>query len=118
MGRVAGLTYGVDLLGATLGSLLAAAFLVPVLGIFQTCLLVALINVTVLALLVISYYDRPERKEFVFLRILLGGLIGGAIGYAVGYFGKCVSGVCPLTSDPILSTLIGILIGIILAAKK
>ncbi|MFQ5952645.1 MAG: hypothetical protein ACE5JK_04475, partial [Candidatus Omnitrophota bacterium] len=59
MGRVAGLTYGVDLLGACLGSLLAAAFLVPVLGVFQTCFLVALINVIVLALLLISYKTRP-----------------------------------------------------------
>ncbi len=53
-GRVAGLTYGLDLLGACAGSLLAAAFLVPILGIFQTCLLAALINVTVLAALLVS----------------------------------------------------------------
>ncbi|RKY42757.1 MAG: hypothetical protein DRP85_01740 [Candidatus Makaraimicrobium thalassicum] len=51
VGRIAGLSYGLDLLGACAGSFLAAAFLVPVLGIFQTCFLVALINVTVLAIL-------------------------------------------------------------------
>lgn len=51
MGRVAGLTYGLDLLGACLGSLLAAALLIPVLGIFQTCFLTALINTVVLVLL-------------------------------------------------------------------
>jgi spermidine synthase len=51
MGRVAGLTYGLDLLGACLGSLLAAAFLIPILGIFQTCFLVAFINFIVLAIL-------------------------------------------------------------------
>jgi spermidine synthase len=54
VGRVAGLTYGLDLLGACIGSLLAAAFLVPVLGIFQTCFLVAMINATVLVLLNLS----------------------------------------------------------------
>jgi spermidine synthase len=53
LGRVAGLSYGLDLLGACAGSFLAAAFLIPILGIFQTCFLVALINVTVLARLLI-----------------------------------------------------------------
>ncbi len=52
VGRVAGLSYGLDLLGACLGSFLAAAFLVPVLGIFQTCFMVALINLAVLGILV------------------------------------------------------------------
>ncbi|MBD3427280.1 MAG: hypothetical protein GF409_08710 [Candidatus Omnitrophica bacterium] len=55
IGRTAGLSYGLDLLGACVGALLAAAFLVPVLGIFGTCFLTALINVTVLALLLLSY---------------------------------------------------------------
>jgi len=51
VGRVAGLSYGLDLLGACLGSFLAAAFLVPVLGIFQTCFMAALINLAVLGIL-------------------------------------------------------------------
>jgi predicted membrane-bound spermidine synthase len=38
----AGTLYGADLLGGCLGALLGAAFLVPVLGIPQTCALVAL----------------------------------------------------------------------------
>lgn len=54
LGRVAGRSYGLDLLGACIGALLAVAFLVPILGIFQVCLLVALINVTVLAVLILS----------------------------------------------------------------
>lgn len=58
MGRVAGLSYGLDLFGACLGALLASAFLVPILGIFQTCFLAALINVTVLTLLLLA----PGRK--------------------------------------------------------
>ncbi len=52
-GRVAGLSYGLDLLGACLGSFLAAAFLVPILGIFETCFLAAFINTIVLILLTI-----------------------------------------------------------------
>ena len=53
VGRSAALSYGLDLFGACVGSFLAAAFLVPVLGVFGACLLVAMINVTVLAVLLI-----------------------------------------------------------------
>lgn len=45
------------------------------------------------------------------MKILLGIIIGGAIGFAIGYFRKCASGVCPLTSNPLISTIIGALIG-------
>ena len=54
-GSVAGLSYGVDLLGACLGALLAGAFLVPVIGIPETCFWVAIINLTVFLLLIFSY---------------------------------------------------------------
>jgi spermidine synthase len=57
-GRVAGLSYGLDLLGACLGALLAAAILIPVLGIFKTCYLAALINTTVLGLLLAAIFGR------------------------------------------------------------
>jgi phage shock protein E len=52
------------------------------------------------------------------VKIVLGIIIGGAIGFAVGYFGKCVSGVCPLTSNPIISSIIGALIGALLMMQK
>ncbi|EKD27749.1 MAG: hypothetical protein ACD_79C00592G0001 [uncultured bacterium] len=45
------------------------------------------------------------------MTIILGAIIGGAVGFAIGYFGKCTSGACPLTSNPIISTIIGIAIG-------
>ena len=51
------------------------------------------------------------------MKIALGVLIGGAIGFAIGYFGKCTSGVCPLTSNPIVSTIIGAIIGLMLTIK-
>ena len=54
LGAVAGLSYGLDLLGACAGSFLAAAFFVPVLGIFQTCFLAALVNLTVMAALLLN----------------------------------------------------------------
>lgn len=52
------------------------------------------------------------------MRIILGILAGGVIGFAAGYFGRCASGTCPLTSNPIISTIIGISIGIMLALAK
>ena len=45
------------------------------------------------------------------MKVLFGAVMGGVIGFAVGYFGKCVSGACPLTSNPVVSTIIGVLVG-------
>jgi len=52
------------------------------------------------------------------MKILLGALIGGIIGFAVGYFGKCSSGACPLTRNPIVSASIGALLGAFIAAGR
>ena len=52
------------------------------------------------------------------MKIILGIVIGGAIGFGIGYFGKCVSGACPLTSNPIISTIIGATIGAVIAAGR
>jgi spermidine synthase len=43
-GRAAGLLYGADLVGGCVGALVSAVFLVPVLGIPQTCAAVALVG--------------------------------------------------------------------------
>lgn len=51
-GRVAGLLYGADLVGGCVGAVLASALLVPILGIPQTCLAVALVGLAGLAVLV------------------------------------------------------------------
>lgn len=48
VGRVAGLSYGVDLFGSCLGALLTGAILIPILGIPRTCLAISLINLAVL----------------------------------------------------------------------
>ncbi|MDD5496563.1 MAG: DUF6132 family protein [Candidatus Omnitrophica bacterium] len=52
------------------------------------------------------------------MKILLGVVIGGAVGFGIGYFGKCASGTCPLTSNPIISTIIGALIGAMIAMGR
>jgi hypothetical protein len=50
--------------------------------------------------------------------IVAGICIGGGIGFAVGYFGKCASGTCPLTSNYYVSTVIGAVIGLLLAMAR
>jgi spermidine synthase len=50
----AGLLYACDLVGAFLGSIVVSVFLVPVLGILETCLLVAMIKFISLLLVVTS----------------------------------------------------------------
>lgn len=52
------------------------------------------------------------------MKIILGLIVGGVIGFGVGYLGKCASGVCPLTSNPIISTIIGALFGLMIAMGK
>lgn len=52
------------------------------------------------------------------MKMLLGAVIGGAIGFAIGHFGKCASGGCPLTGNPVISTILGALIGMMLTAKQ
>jgi hypothetical protein len=52
------------------------------------------------------------------IKIILGIVIGGVIGFAVGYFGKCASGTCPLIGNPIISTIIGALIGTLITVGK
>ena len=57
-------------------------------------------------------------RGMVYMKITIGGIVGGIIGFAVGYLGKCSSGVCPLTSNPAVSAIIGILMGIMLTMPR
>jgi spermidine synthase len=52
-GRAGGLTYGLDLVGACIGALVGAAFLIPVLGISGTCFLAASLNTGIFVLLIV-----------------------------------------------------------------
>jgi thioredoxin 1 len=49
------------------------------------------------------------------IRLLLGVLIGGAAGAVLGYFGKCSSGSCPLTANPLRGAIYGAVVGLLLA---
>ncbi|MFA6635717.1 MAG: DUF6132 family protein [Candidatus Omnitrophota bacterium] len=52
------------------------------------------------------------------IKTILGIIIGGGIGFAIGYYGKCVAGTCPMTSNPIISTVLGALIGAMMTVTK
>jgi uncharacterized membrane protein YeaQ/YmgE (transglycosylase-associated protein family) len=52
------------------------------------------------------------------MKIVLGVSIGALIGFGIGYFGKCASGVCPLTSNPFISAVIGAILGLLITMGK
>jgi len=45
------------------------------------------------------------------LRIVIGVVIGGALGYANYKFIGCRTGTCPLSSNPWVSTVVGMVLG-------
>jgi hypothetical protein len=48
-------------------------------------------------------------------KVLLGSILGGVLGFLYYYFIGCRSGSCPITSNPYISILFGVVAGIILA---
>lgn len=54
----------------------------------------------------------------VMAKIVLGTVVGGAVGFAIGYFGRCAGGACPLTGNPVIATIIGVLCGAFLVAGR
>lgn len=51
------------------------------------------------------------------LRIILGVLVGGGLGFAYYKFVGCSTGTCPLTSNPVISTICGAVLGVLLATS-
>lgn len=51
------------------------------------------------------------------LRLILGAVIGGGLGFAYYKFVGCSTGACPLTSNPIISTIYGSVVGALLASS-
>jgi len=48
---------------------------------------------------------------------MLGAIIGGGLGFAYYKFVGCSTGACPLTSNPIISTIYGSVVGALLASS-
>ncbi|MEA3446530.1 MAG: DUF6132 family protein [Bacteroidota bacterium] len=57
-------------------------------------------------------------KSFFNLRLLIGIVVGAIAGYAYYYYLGCASGTCAITSNPVNSTLYGVLFGALLFYKK
>lgn len=51
------------------------------------------------------------------VRMIIGAVVGGALGFAAYKFIGCASGACPLTSNPWVSTLFGLVLGATLASS-
>jgi len=51
------------------------------------------------------------------LRIVIGVIIGGALGFGYYKVIGCSTGACPLTSNPWMSTLYGMLVGGMIAGS-
>ena len=51
------------------------------------------------------------------LRILIGALLGAALGFGGYKLVGCSTGACPLTSHPVISTLYGMFVGVLIAAS-
>ena len=56
VGQVAGLTYGIDLAGSCAGAFLVSTFLVPIIGIPNTCFAIVLLGLIALVLLGQGYF--------------------------------------------------------------
>jgi len=56
-------------------------------------------------------------QRTMILRISIGILAGGGLGFAYYKFVGCSSGTCPLTSHPVISTIYGAVLGVLLATS-
>lgn len=51
------------------------------------------------------------------LKIIIGAIIGGALGYLYQRVVGCSTGACPLTSNPWITTIYGMVVGGLLAGS-
>jgi len=51
----------------------------------------------------------------IFLRLALGIIIGGGAGFGYYKLVGCSTGVCPITSNPLITIIYGAVIGILIA---
>jgi hypothetical protein len=58
-----------------------------------------------------------KMRNTMILRIIIGIIVGGGLGFAYYKFVGCPSGTCPLTSNPVISTIYGAVLGVLLATS-
>lgn len=61
--------------------------------------------------------NKETKKTPRLLRISIGIVAGAALGYAYYYFIGCNGGTCPITSNPLNSTVAGMVLGLIWTVK-
>lgn len=49
-----------------------------------------------------------------YLWAIIGGLVGGVLGFVYYSFVGCRNGSCSLMSDPYISSILGVLVGVVL----
>lgn len=50
------------------------------------------------------------------MNYIIGAVIGGALGFAYYKFVGCATGACPITSNPIMSTAYGAVVGLVVGS--
>jgi hypothetical protein len=58
-----------------------------------------------------------KKSKAMILRIIIGAVAGGGLGFAYYKFVGCSTGTCPLTSNPIISSLYGMVVGALVAGS-
>ncbi len=51
------------------------------------------------------------------LRLIIGAITGGGLGFAYYKFVGCSSGPCPLTGNPVISTIFGAVLGALIGSS-
>jgi len=49
------------------------------------------------------------------VRLLIGVVVGGLLGYGVYHFIGCSSGSCPITANPWISSIFGMVVGALMS---
>jgi hypothetical protein len=52
-----------------------------------------------------------QEPDIMMTRLIIGVAVGGLLGYGAYRFIGCSSGACPLTANPWISTIIGMIFG-------
>jgi len=53
--------------------------------------------------------------KYLLIQIAAGLMIGGSLGALLGHVGKCSTGACPLTANPLRGSLYGAFLGVLFA---
>jgi len=56
-------------------------------------------------------------RRIMILRIIIGVILGGGLGFVWYKLVGCSTGTCPLTSNPVISTVFGAVFGALLASS-